>query len=152
MLAPPASVAVYDLTNRGRALEPVLLELGRWGSHEPIMTSSELTSDAFLVALKTAFDASAAPAGEVICELVIDGEPVTVNVSRGSLGIGRGRSRNPAFSFRGDIATMRAVAFGRKPLTDAEQTGRLTVTGDRALAEAFTRLFPVGRTEPSAKA
>ncbi|MDR2987928.1 MAG: helix-turn-helix transcriptional regulator, partial [Nocardiopsaceae bacterium] len=43
MLAPPASVAVYELTDRGRALEPVLLELGRWGSHEPITTSRELT-------------------------------------------------------------------------------------------------------------
>src|SRR5690242_11949133 len=32
MLDPPASVAVYELTERGRAVEPVLIELGRWGS------------------------------------------------------------------------------------------------------------------------
>src|SRR5262249_29102328 len=61
-LAPPASVTVYDLTERGRALEPVLLELGRWGSQEPITTSRELTPDALLVALKTAFDPTAAVA------------------------------------------------------------------------------------------
>src|SRR5215469_12729547 len=32
ILDPPASVPVYELTERGLALEPVLLELGRWGS------------------------------------------------------------------------------------------------------------------------
>src|SRR6202020_2723347 len=32
---PPAGVAIYELTARGRALEPVLTELGRWGSQEP---------------------------------------------------------------------------------------------------------------------
>ena len=31
-LGPPASVAVYELTERGRELRPVLLALGRWGS------------------------------------------------------------------------------------------------------------------------
>ncbi len=30
-----ASVAVYELPGRGRALEPVLIALGRWGSREP---------------------------------------------------------------------------------------------------------------------
>jgi len=29
VLDPPASVAVYELTDRGRAVEPVLIELGR---------------------------------------------------------------------------------------------------------------------------
>ena len=31
-LAPPAGSRVYELTERGLALEPILLELGRWGS------------------------------------------------------------------------------------------------------------------------
>jgi hypothetical protein len=52
---------------------------------------------------------------------------------------------------RGDIATMRAIAFGREPLAEAELAGRLTVTGDRGLAERFTRMFPVGRAQPTAK-
>ncbi|MBP8252561.1 MAG: helix-turn-helix transcriptional regulator [Herpetosiphon sp.] len=30
-LPPPASMKVYELTRMGRALEPTLLELGRWG-------------------------------------------------------------------------------------------------------------------------
>src|SRR6201993_4693852 len=35
LLAPPAGVPVYELTDRGRDLEPALLELGRWGSQQP---------------------------------------------------------------------------------------------------------------------
>src|SRR5689334_24950673 len=31
-LAPPAGSAVYELTAIGQALEPMLIELGRWGS------------------------------------------------------------------------------------------------------------------------
>src|SRR5436190_22448972 len=34
-LAPPAASRVYELTERGRALEAVVLELGRWGSVAP---------------------------------------------------------------------------------------------------------------------
>jgi DNA-binding HxlR family transcriptional regulator len=151
MLAPPASVAVYELTERGRALEPVLLELGRWGSYEPMGSSRELTIDAFLVALKSAFDASAAPAGDIIFELGVDAESFTVILSGGSLEIMRGRHERPSVRLRGDSATMRAIAFGREPVAAAEQAGRLTVTGDRDLADAFTRMFPVRRAEPSAR-
>ena len=153
ILSPPASVAVYELTDRGRALEPVLLELGRWGSQEPVTTTRELTPDAFLVALKTAFDPAAGvrPADRegddgppaAIYALDIGGDTCTVTVSDGALDITRGRPEHSDVSLAGDMATMRAVAFGREPITDAEQDGRLTVTGDRALADRFTRMFPV---------
>jgi DNA-binding HxlR family transcriptional regulator len=35
-LAPPAGSRVYELTERGLAIEPILLELGRWGSQIPL--------------------------------------------------------------------------------------------------------------------
>jgi len=122
----------------------VLLELGRWGSKEEITTTGELTPDALLVALKTAFDPSAAPAGTIVYELDFGGDAFTMTVSGGSLDVTRGRAgREPATGLRGDVATMRAVAFGREPMAAAEQAGRLTVTGDRRLAEGFTRMFPL---------
>src|SRR6185437_6886764 len=34
-LPPPASARVYELTERGRELEPGILALGRWGAAEP---------------------------------------------------------------------------------------------------------------------
>ena len=144
VLDPPASVAVYELTERGRALEPVLLELGRWGSREPITTSSEMSADALLLALQTAFDPAAAADGTVALD--VDGDWFAVIVSDGSVHIARGRAAQPAVTFHGDVATLRSVAFAREPIAAAEGAGRLTVTGDRALAARFARMFPAPRS------
>src|SRR5437016_4868201 len=47
-----------------------------------------------------------------------------------------------------DVATLRSVAFGREPVAAAERDGRLTVEGDRHLAERFARMFPVPDGQP----
>ena len=59
LLDPPAAVAVYELTERGLALEPVLLELARWGSQQPVTTTNGLSVSALMFALRTVAD----PAG-----------------------------------------------------------------------------------------
>src|ERR1700761_6358501 len=61
-LDPPAAVAVYELSPRGLALEPILLELGRWGSREPLAAAGQLSASAVLLALKNVF--LPAPAGD----------------------------------------------------------------------------------------
>src|SRR3954451_8000819 len=50
-LPPPAGAQVYELTDRGRALEPVILELGRWGIVAPFSSSEEawVSVDALVV-------------------------------------------------------------------------------------------------------
>jgi DNA-binding HxlR family transcriptional regulator len=56
-LAPPAASKVYELTERGGELEPVVLALGRWGSAAPVAApDAGLGVDAFVIALKTLFD------------------------------------------------------------------------------------------------
>lgn len=140
LLDPPASVPVYELTDRGRALEPVLLELGRWGSQQPLPASGELSADALFVALKTVFDPKAAADGTFV--LNVDGSWFRVIVTGDSIDIKRSRANEPSATFRTDVATLRLVAFGREPLAAAEGDGRITVHGDRELAERFTRMFP----------
>ena len=39
-LGPPVSAAVYELTEWGSELEPVVLALGRWGSRSPPPTTN----------------------------------------------------------------------------------------------------------------
>ncbi len=53
----------------------------------------------------------------------------------------RGRSERPAVTFDTDVETLRSVTFGREPISEAERDGRLTVDGDRLLAERFARMF-----------
>jgi DNA-binding HxlR family transcriptional regulator len=141
LLDPPASVAVYELTERGLALEPVLLELARWGSLEPVTTTNELSVSALMFALRTV--AAPAGAGDATYALRVDGQWFTLDVAGPSVTIRRGRTAQPAAALTADTATLRSVAFGREPVGAAEQDGRLVITGDRAAAERFPRLFAV---------
>ena len=148
VLGPPADVPVYELTARGLALEPVLLELARWGSQQPLTAPGQLSASALLLALKAVFD-PAAGVGATFA-LRIDGDWFRLTAADGSIAIARGRAEHPdatletdAATLETDVATLRSVAFGREPVTAAERDGRLTVTGDRCLAERFTRMFPV---------
>ena len=141
VLGPPADVPVYELTARGLALEPVLLELARWGSQQPLTAPGQLSASALLLALKAVFD-PAAGVGATFA-LRVDGDWFGLTAAGGSITIARGRAEHPAATLETDVATLRSVAFGREPVTAAERDGRLTVTGDRCLAERFTRMFPV---------
>jgi DNA-binding HxlR family transcriptional regulator len=141
VLEPPASVAVYELTARGRALEPVLLELGRWGSQEPVTTDRELSVSALLVALKTVFDPAAAV--DAVYGLRVDGQWFRLAVTGQCIDITAGRPALYTATFDTDAATLRAVAYGREPVATAQREGRLTVHGDQDAAERFPRMFPV---------
>jgi DNA-binding HxlR family transcriptional regulator len=141
VLDPPAEVPVYELTASGRALEPVLLELGRWGRQQPMTPAGELSVSALLLALKTVFDPAAAPGA--VFALRIGGDWYRLTAAGGSIDIARGRAGDPAVTFETDVATLRSVAFGREPVAAAERDGRLTAEGARRLAERFARMFPV---------
>jgi DNA-binding HxlR family transcriptional regulator len=143
VLDQPASVAVYALTERGRALEPILLELGRWGSQEALATTRDLSVSALLLALKTVFDPTRAAAVDATFALGIDGQWFAMTVAGGTIEIVAGRAEQAAVSVAADVTTLRSVAFGREPISRAERDGRLALRGDRELAEQFARLFPV---------
>src|ERR671936_1640743 len=56
-LPPPAGARIYELTDRGRQLEPAILALGRFGSVAPFPRGdAQLGVDALVVALKSLFD------------------------------------------------------------------------------------------------
>jgi DNA-binding HxlR family transcriptional regulator len=139
VLDPPLAVTVYELTDRGRDLRPVLLALGGWGRHEPVATSNELSVNGLLFALETVFDPSAAV--DATFAVGVEGEWWRLTVDHGAMVIVRARTEEPTVRFETDVATLRAVAFGREPYTAAEHDGRLTVEGDRDVAGRFASMF-----------
>ena len=118
-----------------------------WGTRQPMTASGELSVNALLVALKTVFDP--ATAVHATFALRVDGDWFRVTVAGDSIDIARGRSERRAVTFDTDVATLRSVAFGREPVSDAERDGRLTVDGDRLLAERFAQMFPRASYQPS---
>src|SRR5687767_14711475 len=60
-LAPPAAAWVYELTEWGAELEPVILQLGRWGARSPFMKPDlPMSVDSLALSLRAMFDPGAA--------------------------------------------------------------------------------------------
>src|SRR5829696_6449925 len=60
-LPPPAASRVYELTEWGHELEPVLTAIGRWGARAPAPPEGQSMSlDAHILSLRTLFDAGLA--------------------------------------------------------------------------------------------
>lgn len=133
-------VTVYDVTDRGRALEPVLIELGRWGSRERITSSNDLSFSALLFAYKTVFDPSKASDGAF--SVRVGAETATITVAGQRIDVRRGLDNAADVVLDTDMSTLRDISFGRESITSARRAGRLSVTGDRRLATAVTRMFP----------
>ena len=139
-LGPPVSGRVYELTGWGRDLDQALVALSAWGSRAPLPAPGpELSVDALALALRTTYDGAA---GDVTCELRVDGDVLTVTVAGGRLEISRGPAKDPAVVLTGDAATVRSVIFMGRPLDD------LVVSGDpealRRLGRHFPRPVPAG--------
>src|ERR687895_1683904 len=60
-LPPPAASRVYELTEWGMELEPVILGLGRWGARSPSKPSdAAIGVDSLILSFRTMFDPQAA--------------------------------------------------------------------------------------------
>ena len=138
-LSPPADVAIYELTDRGYALEPILIELGRWGSGQPTDADAGLSVDALMLALKTLFDVDCAL--EMTLGITVDREDFRLAVRDHTIDIQRGAATDAPTHLTTDASTLRAVAFGREPISHAQAQSRLTITGDHRTADEFHRMF-----------
>lgn len=139
-LGPPVSGQVYELTERGEALRPVVIELARWGSRIPTTTRADLSVDALALALLTTFDADGAE--DVRVTLRLGDDVFAAEVADRSLQVVRGASGNPDAEVVTDAAGLRSVVFGGRPLTEAVAAGDAEVRGDTEKAASFLRRFP----------
>jgi DNA-binding HxlR family transcriptional regulator len=147
-LGPPAGVAVYELTESGRGLEPALLALAGWGSRTPLTSSADLSVDALALALRTTFDPATAGDLSASGDFTLAGDRLRVIVDGGRLDVARGAVGEPDVALDTTVAALRALVFMGEDLQAAEEAGRVTVRGDRETAVRLLRLFP--RPTPTA--
>jgi DNA-binding HxlR family transcriptional regulator len=129
--------ASYELTDWGRELHPILLQLGRWGARSGARPAGTLSVDALLVALEATFDARAAGELAASYELRLDEQSFHVRVEQGRISIARGTPRDADCRIATDPGTLRALVFGDLELRDA----RLELRGAQRVGRAFFRLF-----------
>jgi DNA-binding HxlR family transcriptional regulator len=149
-LAPPAGSRVYELTDRGQELEPVLLALGTWGSSAPAPPGNpQLGVDSTMIALRTLFDPGAAAELGATFELRLGDQVFRARVAGGVFDLGRGEAPDADATITADPMTLGGVMWDRVGLVEAERAGTMTVEGDRRAARRFLKLFPLSESAPT---
>jgi len=64
-------------------------------------------------------------------------------LENGGIVIRREDASGADLVFASDPTTMASIVYGGRPIADAEASGALALTGDRALAKRFVTLFPL---------
>jgi DNA-binding HxlR family transcriptional regulator len=146
-LPPPAGSSVYELTEWGRELEPILLALGNWGIHVPLpATATTLSATSVLLYLRTA--GRPEPRDEqTVVRLDLDDRPWTVGTEDGRLSVRPGEPSNPDATLRTDPKTFNALLTQPRGLTAAVAAGDAVVTGDRPALRRLLRSVSAPRTD-----
>src|SRR4029453_16222160 len=146
-LAPPAGSKVYELTDRGRELKPVILGLGRWGSSEAFPPGdARLGPDSAVIALLTVFDPAAADGLAATYELRLDDQVFRARVADGRVDFARGAAEDPDATIETDPGTLARVLSHRRKRAEAEGAGDLEIDGSRRAVTRFLRLFQVPKS------
>jgi DNA-binding HxlR family transcriptional regulator len=148
-LAPPAASRVYELTDWGHQLEPVVIALGRWGSRAPFPSGdAKIGVDSAILALQTLFDPSVADGLDASYELRLGEHRFRAMVAEGRLQLARGSAEEPDATIETDPGTLSTVLWHGRRLAEALRSGDIKIEGSRAAVTRFLGLFPL--PEPAA--
>jgi DNA-binding HxlR family transcriptional regulator len=143
-LPPPAGSRIYELTERGRQLEPVVLALGRFGSVAPFPPGeAQIGVDALVIALKTLFAPDAADDLSASFELRFGEQHFAVQVADGGIEIARGSAQAPDATIETDPGTLATVLWHGRELDEARRSGDLALAGDQQAVTRLLGLFPL---------
>lgn len=145
VLPPPAGSTVYQLSEAGQALEPVIFAIGRWGSRflSEKRESDTLVPRAYFVAIRSRFRPEFAVELAEAYELRVDEHVFEVLVKDGRCTTREGGSINPDAVITLGVETLDALLLHGLPPRDAIADGRITMTGDPSLLERFVRMFAI---------
>jgi DNA-binding HxlR family transcriptional regulator len=137
-LAPPAGSWVYELTDWGRELEPIVLALGGWGLKVPLPPEpTTLTATSALLYLR----GSVRVDGPLTAGVQLDDRIWTVRSVRGRLHVQPGEPATPDVVLRTDPKTLNTLLDNPSGLDAAIMNGSVAAEGDRS---ALRRLLGAG--------
>jgi DNA-binding HxlR family transcriptional regulator len=138
-LPPPAGSWIYELTDWGRQLKPIVMSLGSWALHSPSFPSeAPVGGDSVLLALGTFFDAGAAAGLAARFELRLGDDTFRVQIADGAIDVERGSATAPDAVIATDVATFRELLWFGRELADAD----VAIEGDERLVARLLTLFP----------
>ncbi len=148
-LPPPAASRIYELTEWGRDLEPVIIALGRWGVRSPTKPpDAELGVDSLILSFRTMFDPRRAEGLGASYEFRLGEDRFRAEVAKGRLEIERGVADAPDATVETDAGILAALVYDELELDEARSSGDLAIEGDREAVEHFLTLFPLPEPAP----
>jgi DNA-binding HxlR family transcriptional regulator len=147
----PAPAVVYELTDAGRGLTPVILALAEVGVDmldAPRPTDDVTAERVVLFGLRRSFRPDTSPALSESYQLRVDGQPFSVDVADGAAKVEPGVASDPSMTLTTDARTL--VALGRRETApdDALAVGSAQLEGDRAAFDRFMDAFVPAPREP----
>jgi len=143
-LPPPAGVHVYELTERGRGLEPALAGLAMWGfdllSGDP--AGSAIRASWAALSMRAVMEATGPHDVRGSFAFEVDGERFSVESGDGGVRVTDGPPPGRAdVTARTDVPTFVALASGELTPARAVREKRLRVEGDRRLLDRLLAVF-----------
>jgi len=136
---------VYELTDLGRELEPVILALGRFGRNfmkDGPQTGDKIDPGRALLALKWLYRGKAK--GQVqICFIMADGQTIYYEIifSNELVKLQYGENRQAPVRIELPMKIYAEIASAGSDASKLEQQGKLTVEGDRKVWLTFLKSF-----------
>jgi DNA-binding HxlR family transcriptional regulator len=135
-LPAPAGSWVYELTEWGADLEPILLALGGWAMAVPLPPAATLSATSVLLFLRGSArpDPGAPPAAY---RIELDDRVWAVRTEAGRLDVRPGEPDRPDAALGTDPGTLNALLDGSLDLDAAVSDGSVVTAGDRAALRAL---------------
>jgi DNA-binding HxlR family transcriptional regulator len=142
-LPPPAASAVYELTEWGTELEPVLQTLGRWAARS-LPEAEHIGVDSLVLSMRTMFSAQNAAGVDEVVQFVLADQPFVARIQDGAFTMERGETTTADATVNVPAPeAWAAVLYTGHPLDSAISDGMLTLSGDRVAVERLLDLFPM---------
>jgi len=148
-MPPPAPVAVYELTQWGHELEPLIRAFGRWAARSPTMPDGRpMSVNSLILSMRTMFNAEAARGFRGKLSIRLGEHGFTATVGEGRIAVVPGLAGACDAELRGDPNALAAVIYGGLALEDAVRSGSIGLSGDKRVAVRFLRCFPLPERAP----
>jgi DNA-binding HxlR family transcriptional regulator len=137
-LAPPASIQVYEATEWGLEVVPLIASLGRWAARSPLHNPTlQMSHVSVIMSLQTLLSAELAEGLDARIGFQFGDVSYVTTLRDGRLNVERRAIGDCNVVFSGTPSEIAAVIHGGAPLEMIE------VKGDMELAKRFRTLFPL---------
>lgn len=144
VLPRPSGSIIYELTEYGKELEEIVVQLGRWGAKTLGVPRPDetVTVDSMVMALRSTFRPEAARKLRVSYELRMGEIVIHARIENGKIAVAQGPLPDADLVIEAGPAIKALLAREMTP-REALASKAVQITGDRALLDRFVEVFRI---------